>query len=222
MKVLNKETLGANVKNAEYAIRGAIVARADELRVQLAKGETLPFKKILPCNIGNPLVLGQPAFTFDREVLSASLNINLLHSNAISADARDRAAKFIKSVEYPYALGAYTASAGLPVVRKSIKKYIEDRDGYPVDINNLFLLNGASDGVTTMFQTLMNNPKDAVRRRRKPAVGDDPDPAVPALQRSDHAAERHRRALLSGREQGLGPRCTNPMRSRGARWTTSP
>lgn len=163
-KVLTQATLGSNIKNAEYAIRGAIAERSAVLAEQLARGEKLAFKKILPCNIGNPLALGQPAFTFDREVISASININLLHSDAISKDARDRAASFVKSVEYPHALGAYTASPGLPIVRKSIKRYIEERDGYPCDINNLFLLNGASDGVTTMFQVLLTDPKDAVRR----------------------------------------------------------
>ena len=161
-KVLTKDTVGQNVKNAEYAIRGAIAARAEELGEALKKKQKLPFSKILPCNIGNPLSLGQPTFTFDREVISASMNINLLNTNAISVDAKKRAKKFIDSVEYPHALGAYTASPGLPIVRQSVKRYMEERDGYPADINNIFLLNGASDGVTTIFQTLLNQPKDAI------------------------------------------------------------
>ena len=161
-KVLRQETIGSNVQKTDYAIRGAIVQRADEITEMMRKGKSMPYKKLLPCNIGNPLSLGQPTLTFDREVISASLNPSLLNSSDISPDARARAAKFVKSVEYPHALGAYTASPGLPVVRESIKKYIEERDGYAANINNIFLSNGASDGVTTIFQTLMNNPQDAV------------------------------------------------------------
>ncbi len=161
-KVLTQATIGQNVKNTEYAIRAAIAMRAEELSEALKGGQQLPFPKILPCNIGNPLSLGQPAFTFDREVIAASMNIGLLNSKDISEDARKRALSYVKSVEYPHALGAYSASAGLPIVRQSVKRYIEERDGHPADINNIFLLNGASDGVTTIFQTLLNQPRDAV------------------------------------------------------------
>jgi len=207
MKVLNKDTIGQNVKNTEYAIRGAIVQRADELTAQLVKKEKLPFSKLLACNIGNPLSLGQPTFTFDREVISASMNINLLHSNDISADAKRRAKAFVESVEYPHALGAYTASAGLPIVRNSIKRYIEERDGYPCDTNNLFLTNGASDGVTTIFQTLLGEPRDAVFSTFLFFIGHDSSPSVSTLQRPDFALERNSSSLLPRREQGLGPRC---------------
>ncbi len=161
-KVLNKDTIGDNVKKTEYAIRGYIVQKADELSERLKKGEKLPFKKLLYCNIGNPLSLGQPTFTFNREVISVCMNPKLLDSPSVSKDARDRAKKLLGGVEYPHALGAYTSSQGLNVVRESVKKYIEERDHYPTDINNLFLLNGASDGVTTIFNVLLGGPKDAV------------------------------------------------------------
>lgn len=161
-KALTKETLGSNVKNAEYAIRGYIVQRANEISQRLSKGEKFPFKKLLFCNIGNPLALGQPAFSFDRDVLSVILNPRLRSCNDISKDARDRAQKFISSVEYPDALGAYTASHGFAVTRQSVKKYIEERDGYPSDINNIYLTDGASDGVKTIFNLLLRGPQDGV------------------------------------------------------------
>jgi len=161
-KALVKETLGSNVKNAEYAIRGYIVQRANEINQRLSKGEKFPFKKLLWCNIGNPLALGQPAFSFDRDVLSVMINPRLMACTDISRDARERANKFIKSVEYPDALGAYTASHGFAVTRESVKKYIEERDGYPTDINNIYLTDGASDGVKTIFTLLLRGPQDGV------------------------------------------------------------
>lgn len=161
-KALTKETIGTNVKNTEYAVRGFIVQKAEELALKLEKGEKLPFKKLLYCNIGNPLSLGQPTFTFDREVIAVAMNPLLLKCPSISKDARDRAEAIIHSVEYPHALGAYTSSPGLTIVRNSIKRFIEERDGYEANINNIFLTNGASEGVTTIFNTLVNDPRDSV------------------------------------------------------------
>jgi alanine transaminase len=161
-RALVKDTIGSNVKNAEYAIRGYIVQRANEITQRLNKGEKFPFKKLLFCNIGNPLALGQPAFSFDRDVLSVIINPKLVQSNQISKDAGDRATNFINSVEYPDALGAYTASHGFPVARESVKKYIEERDGYPANINDIYLTDGASDGVKTIFTILLRGPQDGV------------------------------------------------------------
>jgi aspartate/methionine/tyrosine aminotransferase len=128
----------------------------------MAKGQKMPFKKLLYCNIGNPLSLGQPTYTFDREVVACCMNPILLDSPSVSVDAKDRAKTLLKSVDYPHGLGAYTSSPGLKVVRESIKRYIEERDGYPCDINNLFLANGASDAVQTIFTVLLTDPKDGV------------------------------------------------------------
>lgn len=57
---------------AEYAVRGAIPLRAEELRVKLEKGETLPFKEVVSCNIGNPQQLDQKPLTFMRQVSTGS------------------------------------------------------------------------------------------------------------------------------------------------------
>ena len=161
-KVLTLEGLGTHIKNAEYAIRGYIVQLADELAAKMKRGEHLPFKKFFPCNIGNPLSLGQPTNTFEREVLAVALCPQLMDSPGISQDAKDRAKTYISRVEYPQALGAYSASAGLPFVLESVRKFIEERDHYPADTANIFLTNGASDGVTTLFNILISGPKDAV------------------------------------------------------------
>ena len=53
-KVLREDTLHANVKDCQYAVRGAIPLRGEEITKQIAAGEKFPFKKTTPCNIGNP------------------------------------------------------------------------------------------------------------------------------------------------------------------------
>ncbi|OQS08012.1 alanine aminotransferase 2 [Thraustotheca clavata] len=71
MSVLTKATINPRIVEAEYAVRGAIVLRSGEYQKQLASGDkSLPFDKIIPCNIGNPQILGQKPIQFHREVLA--------------------------------------------------------------------------------------------------------------------------------------------------------
>jgi len=53
-KVLTYETLSENVKNAEYAVRGKIPLRGEEIQNAINKGEKFPFAKTTSLNIGNP------------------------------------------------------------------------------------------------------------------------------------------------------------------------
>jgi alanine transaminase len=54
-------------------------------------------------------------------------------------------------------LGAYTESPGIITIREDIASYIQQRDGYPSDPANIYLCNGASDGIKTVIKLLMNN-----------------------------------------------------------------
>ena len=66
-QALTVETLSADVRAAAYAVRGEIVQHAQELAAQLAdKPGSLPFQRVVYCNIGNPQQLGQPPITFFR------------------------------------------------------------------------------------------------------------------------------------------------------------
>ena len=56
----------------------------------MAAGQKFPFKKMTPCNIGNPQAVGQGFMTFNREVLSGALNPALLTTNALSEDSKKR------------------------------------------------------------------------------------------------------------------------------------
>ena len=53
-------------------------------------------------------------------------------------------------------LGAYTESQGIIAVREDIAKYIQERDGYPANPSDIYLSNGASDGIKTVIKLLMN------------------------------------------------------------------
>ncbi|KAE8996701.1 hypothetical protein PR002_g19248, partial [Phytophthora rubi] len=70
-KVLTTATVNPNVVKAEYAVRGALVLRSVQYSDRLARGDkSLPFDKVIPCNIGNPQVLKQEPIEFHRQVLA--------------------------------------------------------------------------------------------------------------------------------------------------------
>ena len=59
--------ISADVREAAYAVRGEIVQHAQELQARLlAKPGSLPFERVVYCNIGNPQQLGQAPITFFR------------------------------------------------------------------------------------------------------------------------------------------------------------
>lgn len=67
-RVLTNETINKAVLEAEYAVRGKIPIRAEQLRDELENGKQLPFDKVVSCNIGNPQQLDQKPLTYLRQV----------------------------------------------------------------------------------------------------------------------------------------------------------
>ena len=54
--------------------------------------------------------------------------------------------------QFQYA-GAYSDSAGVPVVREDIAKYISERDGVPADPDDIFLSTGASESIRVVISS---------------------------------------------------------------------
>ena len=67
MSGITIDNINPKVKATQYAVRGAIVLKAQQLEQQLKDNPgSLPFDRILYCNIGNPQSLGQKPLTFYR------------------------------------------------------------------------------------------------------------------------------------------------------------
>jgi hypothetical protein len=65
------DTVNPRLIAAEYAVRGAITERAAEIEKILASGKgSLPFDKVLYCNIGNPQQLNQKPISYFRQLLA--------------------------------------------------------------------------------------------------------------------------------------------------------
>ncbi|KAJ1430233.1 alanine aminotransferase 2 [Ochromonadaceae sp. CCMP2298] len=161
---LGIQTISNLVKNAQYAVRGPIVSRAAELEKQLHDPSVkLPFKSIISCNIGNPHSLEQQPLSFSRDVLSLVLNPSLKDRFQFPADVVRKADRYLSRIP---GMGAYTESQGIITVREDVSRFLEERDGHPSNPADIFLTNGASDGVRIAMMTFLREAesgfKDAI------------------------------------------------------------
>ncbi|KAL4769513.1 pyridoxal phosphate-dependent transferase [Aspergillus nidulans var. acristatus] len=167
VRCLTLDNINSNVKAAKYAVRGELAVKAEEYRVRLAQGDkTLPFDSVIFANIGNPQQLDQKPITFFRQVLSLLENPLLLSNKDVlrtsfgyQDDVIERAEKLLAEVQ---SVGAYSHSQGAPLIRESVAKFIEERDGFPADPQSLYLTGGASSGVNTILNVICNGPNAGV------------------------------------------------------------
>ena len=115
-KRLTLNSMSKNLRNMEYAVRGAVVQEADEITANLNSGDSsgsgsgsgsdhdYPFKKIIYTNIGNPHSVGQAPLTFPRQVLALCdlpAKVGIDHPKAeelFPRDALERARGIVKSL----------------------------------------------------------------------------------------------------------------------------
>ncbi|HPW20898.1 MAG TPA: aminotransferase class I/II-fold pyridoxal phosphate-dependent enzyme [Vicinamibacterales bacterium] len=151
---ISKTRLNQRLLDAEYAVRGPIVQRAQELE---AAG-----RKIIYCNIGNPQALKQPPLTYLRQLLCLMEYPALLDSEAALAlfpkDLVERVG--LLRAKVPHGTGAYTQSAGLPFVCRAVAEFIERRDGIPADPRRVILTDGASKAAQAVLLAMLRNPGD--------------------------------------------------------------
>jgi aspartate/methionine/tyrosine aminotransferase len=147
--------VGTAVRQAEYAVRGPIVARAQELERQ--------GREIVYCNIGNPQALQQRPLTWIRQVLSLVEDPELLERcppGVFPDDVAERARLVLR--ESGHGLGAYTDSKGMRFVREAVAAFVRRRDGIEADPDHVFLTDGASKGVQTVLRILVAGERDGI------------------------------------------------------------
>lgn len=157
--------LNPNVVKAEYAVRGELALRAEQLRTLLAttpkQHHKLPFTRIVNCNIGNPQQLGQPPISFFRRVLAAVECPELLSScgDLFKKDVIKRAKELLEMVG---STGAYSHSKGVPGIRQQVAQFLSNRDNCQTDAEHIYLTNGASEGISRVLQLFATGPSVGV------------------------------------------------------------
>jgi alanine transaminase len=162
--ILSVNNINPKVVEAEYAVRGELVIRADAIRAELLDPKkAFPYESIIACNIGNPQELQQKPITFFRQVLSILHYPQILNHAAVNnifpADVIERAKAYLSSV---HSTGSYTASVGLKVVREEVARFIEQRDNHPAHPDNILLTDGASSAVKAILNILITDQQDGI------------------------------------------------------------
>jgi len=151
--------------NVEYAVRGELAIKAESYRekLQSSSDHGLPFDRIITANIGNPQAKGldQKPVTFSRQIAALTEYHELCETgkDLFPSDVIARAKELNAEIG---SVGAYSHSQGVPFIRKSVAKFISDRDGVPSDPENIFLTAGASEGVSLLVNMLIAAPGDGI------------------------------------------------------------
>jgi alanine transaminase len=158
-KGLKLDNINPRVLAAKYAVRGELAVKSEEYRARLSKGDTsLPFKQVISANIGNPQQLDQKPITFFRQVLSILENPQLLENEKLLVEGLGYQTDVVERarwlLEHVGSVGAYSASSGVPAIRESIARFLEERDGFPADPSHIYLSAGASSGVNTLLSVI--------------------------------------------------------------------
>ena len=77
-------------------------------------------------------------------------------------DVKHRAESILSDLPYKGTIGAYSESHGLKAVRRSIKAFIEERDNQNVDLDSIYLTNGASDACSTLLKVILRGQGDGL------------------------------------------------------------
>jgi len=146
--------IGKAVLETEYAVRGPIVARAQELERQ--------GREIIYCNIGNPQALEQKPLTYLRQVLALCQYPDLIQRAAglFPPDVLETAQRILKGTRH--GLGAYSESKGVRLIREAVADFIRERDGIDADPESIYLTDGASKGVQAALRILISRPQDGI------------------------------------------------------------
>lgn len=157
----HKTVVNERIVGVQYAVRGKIPEEAQKMKANAKPGD----KKIIECNIGNPQAIGNPYLSFPRNVLSVFTAPPHDRSKALEIYKPD----VIERAEYYMKIngntGGYTASSGMPQIRKRIGEYIQARDKMTsgeIDVEEIFCTDGASRGVQLSLSFIHNSSTDGV------------------------------------------------------------
>lgn len=164
-KRLTEQSMCQYLRHMEYAVRGKVVIKADEINAKLKESPkgTYPFDHIVYTNIGNPHSVGQKDLTWPRQVLALcdlpdEYGVDHpLAEEIFPVDAIARA-KVIKKALNFHGTGAYTHSQGPLLFRQEICRFIEKRDGLQegaVDPSDIYMTNGASSAIEMILNALI-------------------------------------------------------------------
>ncbi|CAF1292350.1 unnamed protein product [Rotaria sordida] len=152
------ENLNPRVIAIKYAIRGPIAIRAAEIDQQLKKGDhNFPFDHLIRANAGDcHASYNQIPITYIRQFIAGCSYPPFMETPDFPSDIKCKV-ESLMSVCGGRSLGSYTEASGIFAIRQDVADYIHRRDGYSSNPEDIYLCDGATNGIRTVLKLIMNN-----------------------------------------------------------------
>ncbi|XP_075953815.1 alanine aminotransferase 2 [Anarhichas minor] len=154
MSVLQEISPNAKNMKLQYAV---LARRANQIKEELSQGMRKPYKELIDVCMGDPHRAGVKPLTFVRQVLAACIYPQLVDSDKLPVDVRQRAQMLLKACAGG-SVGAYTATAGISQILHRISEFITRRDGgapsYP---ENIYISPGSQWALMNILNVLVNS-----------------------------------------------------------------
>ncbi|XP_034744079.1 alanine aminotransferase 2-like [Etheostoma cragini] len=142
------------MKQLEYFV---LARRANQIQVELRQRVRKPYKEVIDVSWGDPHKAGVKPLSFVRQVLAACLYPQLLNSDRLPVDVRQRAQNLLKECAGG-SVGSYTLTRGISEIVHRVSEFITRRDGgtpsYP---ENIFISPGSQWALGNILNVLVNS-----------------------------------------------------------------
>ncbi|XP_034470651.1 alanine aminotransferase 2-like isoform X2 [Hippoglossus hippoglossus] len=155
MSVLQE--MSPNVKQMRQLEYAVLARQAIRIREELKQGVRKPYKEVIDVCWGDPHRAGIKPLSFVRQVLAACLYPQLVNSDKLPVDVRQRAQRLLQEC-CGGSVGAYTNTRGIPEIVHRVSEFITRRDGgAPSPPENIYISPGSQWALTNMLKILVNS-----------------------------------------------------------------
>nr|XP_040026833.1 alanine aminotransferase 1-like isoform X1 [Gasterosteus aculeatus aculeatus] len=142
-----------NMKQLQYAV---LAKRASRIKEELRQGVRKPFKELIEVCWGDPHRGGVKPLTFVQQVLAGCVYPQLVDSDKLPVDVRQRAELLLKGCAGG-SVGSYTATRGIPEIVHRISEFITSRDGgAPSHPENIYISPGSQWSLMNVLNVLVD------------------------------------------------------------------
>ncbi|XP_042353112.1 alanine aminotransferase 2-like isoform X2 [Plectropomus leopardus] len=141
------------MKQLDYS---ALARRANQIKEQLRQKVKKPYKDVIDVSWGDPHRAGVKPLSFVRQVLAACLYPQVMSSDKLPVDVKQRAQSLLKEC-VGGGVGSYTATAGISEIVHRVSEFITRRDGgVPCHPDNIYISPGSQWALQNIFKVLVN------------------------------------------------------------------
>ncbi|XP_017278019.1 alanine aminotransferase 2 [Kryptolebias marmoratus] len=148
--------IGSNVKNMKQLEYLVLAKQTKKVINELRQGVIKPYTEVIDVCWGDPHRAGIKPLSFVRQVLAACLYPQLLESDKLLVDVRQRAKRLLEACDGG-SVGSYSPTTGIPEISQKVSEFIKKRDGgVPSYPENIYISPGSQWSLANILNVLVN------------------------------------------------------------------